>query len=70
MGTEVICKGEGGKGWVEQSVSGAKVPEGLTFDVNPVFLACVLGHSTSAQVAEGKLIFRSGTFTHIMALPE
>lgn len=69
-GDTVICKGEGSKGWVEHRVEGVSVPDGLTFDVNPVFLTSVLGHSTSAQVADGKLIFRSGNFTHIMALPE
>jgi DNA polymerase III sliding clamp (beta) subunit (PCNA family) len=69
-GTSVICKGEGSKGWVEHRVDGVAVPDGLTFDVNPVFLAHVIDRSTSAQVANGKLIFRSGNFTHIMALPE
>ena len=67
---EVLCRGEGGKGWVEHRVLCSGLPAGLEFDVNPVFLNHVLDHSTSAQVADGKLVFRSDNFTHIMALPE
>ncbi len=66
---EVICRGEGSKGWVEHRVAGSGLPE-VEFDVNPVFLDHVLQHSTTARVLDGKMVFRSGAFTHIMALPE
>jgi len=76
----ITCRGEKEIGWVEKDVpldDKERLTKALAsvrrseviFSTNPAFLYQVLSKSTTMTLGEGKALFTSGTFSHVMLLP-
>lgn len=65
----ITCRGEKETGWVEKEVEFKYKGKKITFFINPQFFGQVLSKSTVMTLGEGKALFESDQFKHIMSLP-
>jgi len=66
----IILRGETETGWIESKVPcQLDLEESFKVTINPVFLNEVLNKSTSIIVREGRALFKSENFQHVMVLP-
>ena len=66
----IICRGEKEQGWMEKDLDfEGYTGKGVEFQVNPIFFEQVLGKSTSVVLGDGRALFTSGKFRHLMCLP-
>ena len=66
----ITLRGETESGWIESKVPcQIDIEENFKVSINPVFLNEVLNKSTSIIVREGKALFKSENFQHVMVLP-
>ena len=67
---QIILRGETETGWIESKVPcQLDLEESFKVTINPVFLNEVLNKSTSIIVREGRALFKSENFQHVMVLP-
>jgi len=67
---QIILRGETETGWIESKVPcQIDLEETFKVAINPVFLNEVLNKSTSIIVTNGKALFKSENFQHVMVLP-
>jgi hypothetical protein len=63
------CRTDGKGGWIESSRElEGDIPD-LTFKVNPIFMAEILGKDATMIHDPGKLLIASGELLHLMSLP-
>jgi len=66
----ITLRGETESGWIESKVPcQIDIEENFKVDINPVFLNEVLNKSTSIILREGRALFKSENFQHVMVLP-
>jgi hypothetical protein len=66
---QIILRGETETGWIESKVPcQLDLEESFKVTINPVFLNEVLNKSTSIIVREGRALFKSENFQHVMVL--
>lgn len=66
----ITLRGETEVGWIESKVPcQLDLEESFKVTINPVFLNEVLNKSTSITVREGRALFKSENFQHVMVLP-
>ena len=66
----ITCRGDGKTSWKEQDIPCSHKGKEIKFLVNPLFLAQILNKTASVIIGEGKALFVSDSFNHIMVLPE
>lgn len=67
---QIILRGETDTGWIESKVPcQIEIEESFKVAINPIFLNEVLNKSTSIVVREGRALFKSENFQHVMVLP-
>ena len=67
---QITLRGETETGWIESKVPcSLELEESFKVMINPVFLNEVLNKSTSIIVREGRALFKSENFQHVMVLP-
>lgn len=67
---KVICKGDKkGVGWIEEDIDTNYKQAPIQFAINPGFFHQILEQSTIMKLMEGKALFTSGSFKHLIALP-
>jgi hypothetical protein len=67
---QIILRGETDTGWIESKVPcQLDIEDSFKVAINPVFLNEVLNKSTSIVVREGRALFKSENFQHVMVLP-
>jgi len=66
---QMTIRGKNEKGWIENEVeTGWKSDAVVQFAINPFFMLKILDHTTSMYYGEGKALFKSGEFHHVIAL--
>lgn len=63
----ILLKGQGKISKIE-TYSKAKIKDNITFKINPFFMSKIIDHTHSMFLGEGKALFKSGEFRHIIAL--
>jgi DNA polymerase III sliding clamp (beta) subunit (PCNA family) len=66
----IVCRGDGNIGWVEQDVKCEYKGKAIKFLINPIFLLEILDKTKEVVVGEGKALFVADKFRHVMVLPE
>jgi hypothetical protein len=67
---QIILRGETETGWIESKVPcELELDESFKVEINPVFLNEVLNKSTSIIIRDGRALFKSENFQHVMVLP-
>ena len=68
-GDKLVCRGQKDQGWVEmEEKSEEEGEEKLSFFINPIFLKQILQKTNIMIVGEGRALFRSEKFEHVMLL--
>ena len=67
-GNKVICKGRKSQGWVEIEEKLEGENEAVSFFINPIFLKQILQKTNSVIIGEGRALFKSDKFEHVMLL--
>ena len=67
-GNKVICKGQKSQGWVEIEEKLEGENEAVSFFINPIFLKQILQKTNSVIIGEGRALFKSDKFEHVMLL--
>jgi DNA polymerase III sliding clamp (beta) subunit (PCNA family) len=65
----IFCKGESKLGWVEKKIPIPYKRKPVSFMINPVFFSQILKNIASVTLLKDKALFKSGNFSHILALP-
>lgn len=65
---KIICKGEGDEGWIVEEGDIRYKGKEIEFDVHPTLLHDILKHVNKVKIGEEKLLFRSSSFQHVVAL--
>jgi len=65
----ITCRGESVMGWVEKRVSVKYEKKPISFVINPVFFSQILENTTTVTLLKDKALFKSGRFSHLLALP-
>jgi hypothetical protein len=66
----ITIKGETQIGWIESKVPcDIDIEEEFKISINPIFLNEILSKTTKVIVGEGKALFQSENFDHVMVLP-
>ena len=66
-GGKIRCRGERDIGWIENELE-MEGGEGVRFSINPLFFAKILERSTYMVHGEGRALFRTGFFRHLLSL--
>jgi DNA polymerase III sliding clamp (beta) subunit (PCNA family) len=66
----LMVKAEKDIGWVEKTIDFKMDRDTIAFDINPQMFSQVLEKATKMLVATNAALFESGTFRHLVALPE
>ena len=64
----ILCKGSNSSGWIEKKIPFSYNGEKVSFFINPLFFKQILEKTTKMTLDEGKALFSSGSFLHVMAL--
>jgi len=64
---KISCKGQNELGWIE-SKTGINIKEEFTFSINPNFLLQILSKTKNMKLGEGRIMFESENFKHLIAL--
>ena len=67
---KIKCKSEGDLGYIETSEKLKVGKKEIHFGINPIFFTHILEHSTIMTVGEGRALFKSGNFKHLVSLYE
>lgn len=63
----ILLKGQGKTSEIE-TYSKAKIKNNINFKINPFFMSKIIDHTHSMFLGEGKALFKSGEFRHVIAL--
>jgi len=67
---KIVCKAEKERGEIIKTVESDYEGEAFTFLINPIFLSQVLKKATQFVLLDGKGMFVSSNFYHLLVLPE
>lgn len=67
---KIECKGEGRDGWFKETADLQYKGDDISFTVHPTFLSEILSRVSKVKLGEDKLLFRSKSFQHVIALAE
>jgi len=65
----ITCKAEKERGWITKTVPFEYKGDKVSFQINPIFFAQILQHATELVLLDGKAMFSSGNFWHVVSLP-
>ncbi len=64
---KISCKGENELGFIETSLP-IETSEDIHFAINPMFFSEIIDRATTVMHDENKILFRAGSFRHLMSV--
>jgi DNA polymerase III sliding clamp (beta) subunit (PCNA family) len=66
--SSIVCKGENECGWIEKVIPFSWEGDSISFSINPIFFKQILEKSTRMILSDDRALFKSKSFSHVMAL--